>query len=207
MNVLIVPAGDTGPVRALVPPLEDVFRTTSGGRVRVRPLRDTSPSRGGKSDRAGLADAVERYNGAVQVFVRCLTDDVYSTMAIAEAQDVLVRRRVFWGDDAWRNLGLWIREGFDPKEPNWRTGVRSELEDVVQDAKYGPAANLIDITSRAWLLRHDLPLDDEEEQRRLQAQIAPLIGSIHDESLQGENASEQVRAILAEKQGRSDAQR
>ena len=56
---------------------------------------------------------------------------------------------------------------------------------------------------RRTLSGHDIPLDDEDEQRRLQAQIAPLIGSINDESLQGEGASQQVRAILAAKYDRS----
>lgn len=202
MNVLIVPANGVGPVRALIPTVVDLFPTTS---VRVRPLGDFAASCDGQRNRAGLADAVERYSGNVQVFVRCLADDVYSTAPPAEAGDVLVRRRAFWGDDAWRKLGLWIRERLDPNEPSWRAGVHSEIEQVVRDAEHGPAANLIDIASRAWLLRHDLPVDDEEEQRRLRAQIAPLIGSINDESLQGENASLQVRAILAAKHDRPDA--
>ena len=94
----------------------------------------------------------------------------------------------------------------------WRkceSGDRVRRSFVVhpQIALPGTAANLIDIASRGWRRHHDLPADDEEEQRQFRAQIAPLIGSIHDESLQGENASQQMKAILAEKYDRSDAQR
>lgn len=203
MNVLVVPTGGIGASRALVPRIVDVFRTTSGQSARVRVLRDASASFDGERDRAELADAVDRYSGSVQVFVRCLADDLYSTTALAQAQGVLVRRRAFWGDGAWRNLGLWIRERLDPKEPSWRAGLRSELEEVVRDARHGPAANLIDIASRAWLLRHNLPMDDEEEQRRLQAQVAPLIGSIDGgDPNRAEEASQRVRDILGGKYGR-----
>ena len=195
MNVLVVPTGSSGPSRALVPRIADVFRT-SGPNVRVRALLDASASRDSEHERAALADAVERYSGSVQVYVRCLADDLHSLAALAQA-DVLVRRRAFWGVDAWRNLGLWIRERLDPEEPSWRAGLRSELEEVVRDAEHGPAASLIDIASRGWLIRHCLPMDDEEEQRRLQAQVAPLIGSINGgDPNRAEEASQRVRDIL-----------
>ena len=45
------------------------------------------------------------------------------------------------------------------------------------------AARLVEIASRDWLGRNDLPIDDAEEQRRLHAETAPLIGVIRDASL------------------------
>ena len=47
-------------------------------------------------------------------------------------------------------------------------------------------------------------LDDAEKQRRLQAQVAPLIGSIcGDDPNRAEEASRRVRDILAEKHART----
>ena len=203
MNVLIVPTGGVAHCRSLVPVVIGSLRGAGDPNVRVRPLRDFGASYDGARQRADLADAVERYLGNVQVFVRCLDDAVFSLADTLAPQDVRVRRRTFWGEDAWHNLGLWIRERFDPREPSWRAGVGTELESVVQDARHGHAASLIDIASREWLDRHELPIDDAAEQRRLHAQVAPLIGSIHDGTLQAENSSQRVKAILAEKYDRS----
>lgn len=203
MNVLIVPVGGIGLNRDLMPRMVEAFRSNGERNVRVRALLDPAASCDGERGRVELADAVERYRGTVQVFVRCLADDVYSTPTLAHAPDVLVRRRVFWGDGAWRDLGLWLREHFDPKEPSWRTGVGPELDRVVRDAEHGPAANFIDIASRGWLQSHDLPIDDEAEQRRIQAQVAPLIGSIDGgDPDRAEEAGQRVRDILAERHGR-----
>ncbi len=202
MNVLVIPVGGIGQCRALVPRMVDAFRNSSGPNVRVRALCDVAASWEGERDRASLADAVERYGSSVQVFVRCLDDDVCSTAPLAHAPDALVRRRTFWGDDAWRDLGRWMRERFDPKEPSWRTSIGAELERVARDVEHGPAANFIDLASRGWLRSHDLPVDDYEEQRRLQAQVAPLIGSIDGgDPDRAEEASQRVRDILAEKYG------
>ena len=194
VNVLIVPTGSMGHCRSLVPKFIGLLRNAGDANVRVRTLRDFAASCESERERAGLAEAVERYRGNVQVFVRGLDDDSVA------AQDALVRRQTFWGEDAWHNLGLWIRESFDPKEPCWRTGVRTELDWVVQDARHGHAASLIDITSREWLDRHENLVDDAEEQRRLQAQVAPLIGSIHGgDPSRAEQASQRIRDILAKK--------
>lgn len=200
MNVLILPVGRIGQCRALVPRLADAFRSSSGANARVRALCDPAASWNGERDRMRLADAVERYSGTVQVFVRCLGDGALSNAALAQTPDVLVRRRAFWGDDAWRNLELWLRERFDAKEPAWRTGASAELARVVQDFEHGPAANFIDIASSEWLRSQDLPIDDDAEQRRLQAQVAPLIGSIDGgDPDRAEQASQRVRDILARK--------
>lgn len=48
-----------------------------------------------------------------------------------------------------------------------------------------------------------LSIADASQQARLKAAVAPLIGSIHDESMQAEGSSERVRAMLAEKHARS----
>ena len=200
MNVLIVPTGGVAHCRSLVPMFIGYLRDAGDPNVRVRPLREFGASCDGERQRAGLADAVERYFGNVQVFVRCLDDAVVSMADTLAPQDMRVRRRTFWGEDAWRNLGLWIREHFDPKEPSWRTGVGMELGWTVQDSRHGHAASLIDIASREWLDSHELPVDDAEEQRRLQAQVAPLIGSIHGgDPNRAEEASQRVRDILAKK--------
>ena len=201
MNVLAIPTGGVGHCRSVVPMFIGLLRSAGDANGRVLLLSDFG-AYGSERERADLADAVERYRGNVQVFVRCLDDAVVSTANLETAQDVLARRRTFWGEHAWNNLGRWIREHFDPKEPCWES-VRTELDWVVQDARYGHAASLIDIASREWLERHELPLDDAEEQRRLQAQVEPLIGSIYEETLQGENASRRVSEILAEKYDRS----
>ena len=200
MNVLIVPTGEVAHCRNFVPMFIGYLRDAGDDNVCVRPLRDFGASCDGERQRAGLADAVERYLGNVQVFVRCLDDAVVSMADTVAPQDVRVRRRTFWGEDAWRNLGLWIREHFDPREPSWRAGVGTELEWTVQDSRHGHAASLIDIASREWLDRHEHPVDDAEEQRRLQAQVAPLVGSIHGgDPNRAEEASQRVRDILAKK--------
>lgn len=200
MNVLILPVGRIGQCQALVPRVAEAFRNSSGANARVRALCDPAASWEGERDRTRLADAVERYGGTVQVFVRCLGDGLFSTTALTQAEDVLARRRVFWGDDAWRNLELWLRERFDAREPAWRTGAGAELARAVQDFENGPAANFIDIASREWLHSQDLPIDDDAEQRRLQAQVAPLIGSIDGgDPDRAEQASQRVRDILARK--------
>lgn len=48
-----------------------------------------------------------------------------------------------------------------------------------------------------------LKTEDNAEQARMRAAIAPLIGVVHDESLQAENASRRIAEILAEKHARS----
>ncbi len=48
--------------------------------------------------------------------------------------------------------------------------------------------------------------DASAEQARLRAAIAPLIGAVHDESLQAEDSSLRVKEVLAEKHGRSQEQ-
>ena len=200
MNVLIVPTGEVAHCRNLVPMFIGFLRNAGDANVRVRRLIDFAVSSEGERERAGLADAVERYRANVQVFVRCLNQEAYSMADTVAPPDVLVRRRTFWGKDAWRNLGLWIRERFDPQEPSWRTDLFTELDRVVRDARYGRAASLIDIASREWLDGHERPVDDAEEQRRLQAQVAPLIGSIHGgDPNRAEEASQRVRDILAKK--------
>ena len=199
MNVLIVPTGGVAHCRSLVPMFIGYLRNAGDDNVRVRPLRDFGASCDGERQRARLADAVERYLGNVQVFVRCLDDAVVSMADTVAPQDVRVRRRTFWGEDAWHQLGIWIRERFDPRAPCWES-MHGELDWVVQDAQHGHAASLIDIASREWLDSHELPVDDAEEQRRLQAQVAPLIGSIHGgDPNRAEEASQRVRDILAKK--------
>ena len=198
MNVLAIPTGGVGHCRSVVPMFIGLLRSAGDANGRVLLLSDFGAC-GSERERADLADAVERYRGNVQVFVRCLDDAVVSTANLETAQDVLVRRRTFWGQDAWHQLGIWIRERFDPREPCWES-MHGELDWVVQDAQHGHAASLIDIASREWLDSHELPVDDAEEQRRLQAQVAPLIGSIHGgDPNRAEEASQHVRDILAKK--------
>ena len=202
MNVLAIPTGGVGHCRPVVPLYIGLLRNAGGAPVRVRPLSGVGASWESERERTSLAESVERFRGNVQIFIRCLDAAVYSTANLATAQDVLARRRTFWGEDAWQSLGLWIRERFDPRAPCWES-VHAELDWIVNDLRYGPAASLIDIATREWLERHELPLDDAEEQRRIRAQVEPLIGSIRDGTLQAENASQRVSEILAEKYDRS----
>ena len=156
----------------------------------------------GERSHTALADTVESYQGVVQVFIRCLGEEAQPLADLAPT-DLLARRRTSWGEDAWRNLALWIREHPDAEAPSWRADVRADLHWVVRDAKVGQAASLFDIASPKWVARNGGAVDDAEEQRRLQAQVADLIGSLHGgDPNRAEQASARVRDVIARKHGR-----
>lgn len=201
MNVLILPAGGAYAQRDLV----SKFHTLLSDAGDSNPRLDREPPRGdvagGERWRPALADTVESYQGIVQVFIRCVGEA--QPLADLAPTDLLARRRTFWGEDAWRNLALWIREHPDAETPSWRADVRTNLDWVVRDAKHGCAASLIDVASPEWAERHKMQVDDAEEQRRLQAQVADLIGSLHGgDPSRAEQASARVRDVIARQHGR-----
>lgn len=206
MNVLILPAGGAHAQRDLV----SKFHTLLSDAGDSNPRLDREPPRRaatvGERSRIALADTVESYQGIVQVFIRCLGEQA-QPMADFAPNDLLARRCSFWGEDAWRNLAHWIREHPEAEAPSWQADVRTDLDWAVRDAKHGHAASLIDIASPKWVARNGGSVDDAEEQRGLRAQVAELIGAVHDESLQAEDSSERVSRILAEKHGRSQEAR
>ena len=95
MNVLVISTRSVGHRRFLVPMFIGFLRDAGDANVRVRPLRDFGASCDGERQRAGLADAVERYLGNVQVFVRCLDDAAFSMADTLAPPDAVVRRRTF----------------------------------------------------------------------------------------------------------------
>ena len=206
MNVLILPAGGAHAQRDLVSKFQTLLCDAGDSNLRL----DREPPRrdvvAGERWRSALADTVESYQGVVQVFVRCLGEQA-QPMADVAPNDLLARRCSFWGEDAWRDLAHWIREHPEAEAPSWRADVRTDLDWAVRDAKHGRAASLIDVASPKWVARNGGPVDNAEEQRRLQAQVAELIGAVHEESLQAEDSSDRVSRILAEKHARSQEAR
>lgn len=201
MNVLILPAGGAHAQRSLV----SKFQTLLSDAGDPNPRLDREPPRRdvvvGERWRPALADTVESYQGVVQVFIRCVGEA--QPLADLAPTGLLARRRTFWGENAWRNLALWIREHPDAEAPSWRADVRTDLDWVVRDAKHGHAASLIDVASPEWAEYDKMQVDDAEEQRRLQAQVADLIGSLHGgDPNRAEQASARVRDVIARKHGR-----
>ena len=202
MNVLILPTGSAHASRRLVSTFQMLFSDAGDSNPRL----DREPPRQvvavGERYRSVLADTVESYQGVVHVFIRCIGEEAQPIADLAPA-DLLARRRTFWGENAWRNLALWIREHPDAEAPPWRAGVRTDLDWVVQDAKHGHAASLIDVANPEWAEYHKVQVDDAEEQRRLQVQVADLIGSLHGgDPNRAEQASARVRDVIARKHGR-----
>lgn len=202
MNVIVIPADRNAAYRGLAPLLNQLLQAAGDPAARIRglcePLADPLSASSGR----GLAQIVERYANSVHIFFRCLDGNGLQGQktALGGSNETLVRRRTFWGEEAWTNLGRWLLKDFDPKEPHWMPDVRSEVRTAVQDAEVGSAASLVEVASREWLDRNDLPLDDAERQRRMRDKIAPLIGSVRglDPNL-AQEASQRVRAILEAK--------
>lgn len=196
MNVLILPTGGAHASRRLL----STFRQLLSDVGDPNPRLDREPPRqvvAVGERHSALADTVESYQGVVHVFIRCIGKEAQLMAGLAPA-DMLARRRTFWGEDAWRNLAVWIREHPGTKAP-WRSDVRTDLDWVVRDAQHGHAASLIDIASPEWAEHDNAPVDDAEEQRGPRAHIAALIGAIHDESLQAEDSSLRVKEVLVRK--------
>ena len=202
MNVLILPTGGAHASRRLVSTFQMLFSDAGDSNPRL----DREPPRQvvavGERYRSALADTVESYQGVVHVFIRCIGEEAQPIADLAPA-DMLARRRTFWGEDAWRNLAVWIRKHPGAEAPSWRADVRTNLDWAVRDAQHGHAASLIDVASPDWIKSNDMSVDDTEEQHRLQAQVAELIGSLHggDPNRAGQ-ASERVRDLLAQKHAR-----
>lgn len=199
MNVLILPAGRAQASRRLVLEFQALLCEVGESNPRI----DRGPPRQGAAaglQRSALADTVESYQGVVQVFIRCLDEE--GPLADQSPSNLLARRLTFWGGDAWHSLAHWIREAHEA--PSWGAGVAKDLEWVVRDAKRGEAASLIDIAGPEWVARNGRrSMNDAEEQRRLQAQVAALVGSLHGgDPDRAEQASARVRDVLARKHGR-----
>ena len=203
MNVIVIPVVESMAHQRLVPLLGQLLQEAGDPAARIRPLCEPPTDPLSASGGQRLAQIVERYANCVQIFVRCLDGNGLQGQeaGLGGSNEALVRRRTFWGEGAWANLGRWLLKGFDPKAPLWAPDVRSEVRTAVQDAKVGSAASLVEVVSRDWLDRHDLPIDDAEEQRRIREAVAPYIGAIRDESLRAEDSGRQVREILAKKYG------
>ena len=203
MNVLILPTGSAHASRRLVSMFQMLFSDAGDSNPRL----DREPPRQvvavGERYRSVLADTVESYQGVVHVFIRCIGEGAQPMADLAPA-DMLARRRTFWGEDAWRNLAVWIRKHPGAEAPSWRADVRTNLDWAVRDAQHGHAASLIDVASPEWAEYHNVQVDDDaEEQRRLQAQVADLIGSLHGgDPNRAEQASARVRDVIARKHGR-----
>lgn len=201
MNVLILPTGGAHASRRLL----STFRQLLSDVGDPNPRLDREPPRqvvAVGERHSALADTVVSYQGVVHVFIRCIGKEAQLMAGLAPA-DMLARRRTFWGEDAWRNLAVWIREHPCAGAPSWRADVRTNLDWVVRDAKHGHAASLIDVASPEWAEYHKVQVDDAEEQRRLQAQVADLIGSLHGgDPNRAEQASARVRDVIARKHGR-----
>ncbi len=203
MNVIIIPADQNASHRNLLPLLSQWLQAAGDPAARIRPLCEPPTDPLSASSGQGLAQIVERYANRVHIFLRCLDGNVLQGQEadLGGPNEALVRRRTFWGEGAWESLSGWLLKSFDPQAPLWVPDLSGEVRAAVQDAEAGSAASLVEVTSRDWLDRNDLPSDDAEEQRRLHAKVAPLIGVINDASLRAEDSGRQVREILAKKYG------
>lgn len=202
MNVLILPAGGAHARRNLESKFQTLLSDAGDSNPRLvrEPPRQVVAVR--ERYRSVLADTVESYQGVVHVFIRCIGEEAQPMADLAPA-DMLARRRTFWGEDAWRNLAVWIRKHPGAEAPSWRADVRTNLNWAVRDARHGHAASLIDVASPEWAEYHKVQVDDAEEQRRLQAQVADIIGSLHGgDPNRAEQASARVRDVIARKYGR-----
>jgi hypothetical protein len=87
---------------------------------------------------------------------------------------------------------------------SWR--VSSELkQDLEREARRRKASvsSILDAAARAWLTKSRADLDDDEEQKRLHAAVAPCIGSISGrDPYRSESVSEVVRQRLKRRYGR-----
>ena len=203
MNVIIIPADQNASHRNLLPLLSQWLQAAGDPAARIRPLCEPPTDPLSASSGQGLAQIVERYADRVHIFLRCLDGNVLQGQEadLGGPNEALVRRRTFWGEGAWESLSGWLLKSFDPQAPLWVPDLSGEVRAAVGDAEVGSAASLVEVTSREWLDRNDLPSDDAEEQRRLHAKVAPLLGVINDASLRAEDSGRQVREILAKKYG------
>lgn len=205
MNIIVIPANQDAAYRSLVPWLGQWLQAAGGPAARIRPLCEPPTDPLSASNGRRLAQIVERYANSVQIFIRCLDDNGLQGQKsnLGGSSEALVRRRTFWGEAAWENLGRWLLEDFHPKEPLWVPDLSGEVRVAVQDAEVGSAASLLEVTSREWLERNGLSIDDTEIQRRMREEVAPLIGSVEglDPNL-AQEASQRVSAILEAKYAR-----
>ena len=202
MNIIVIPADRSVAYRSLVPSLGQLLQVAGDPVARIRPLCGPPPDLLSASNGRRLAQIVERYANSVQIFIRCLDDNGLQGQKsnLGGSSEALVRRRTFWGEEAWANLSRWLLKDFDPKEPHWMPDVRGEVRTAVRDAEVGSAASLVEVASREWLDRNNLPIDRAKEQHRLHAAVAPLIGSIRGgDPNRAQEASQRVRDILASK--------
>lgn len=202
MNVIVIPVDESMAQRRLAPLLGQLLQAAGDPAACIRTLCEAPADPLSASGGQRLAQIVERYANSVHIFVRCLDGNGLQGQKahLGGSNEALVRRRTFWGEGAWANLGRWLLKDFDPKAPLWAPDVRTEVGAAVQDAKDGCAASLVEVASRDWLDRNDLPIDDAEEQRRIREEVAPFIGSVRglDPNL-AQEASQRVRAILEAK--------
>lgn len=205
MNVIVIPVDRNAAYRALAPLLSQLLHAAGDPAPCISDSCEPPADPLSASSGRRLAQIVERYANSVQIFVRCLDGNGLQGQKadLGGSSEALVRRRTFWGEAAWENLGRWLLEDFHPKEPLWVPDLSGEVRVAVQDAEVGSAASLLEVTSREWLERNGLSIDDTERQRRMREEVAPLIGSVEglDPNL-AQEASQRVSAILEAKYAR-----
>ena len=82
-------------------------------------------------------------------------------------------------------------------------GVAATEDEAFVEAHEAALLTRPDLMVRLRLVGETASDAEAEEQRRLRAQVEPIIGSVHDGTLQGENSSQQMRELLLEKYERS----
>ena len=87
---------------------------------------------------------------------------------------------------------------------SWRlsTGLKTDLERVARSRKTR-LSNILEMATREWLSKNAEDVSSDEEQKRLHAEIAPLLGSIKgNDSRRAENASQLIKKSLRRRYGR-----
>ncbi|MGA7520969.1 MAG: hypothetical protein WBW84_00715 [Acidobacteriaceae bacterium] len=87
---------------------------------------------------------------------------------------------------------------------SWRvsTELKQELEREARRRK-ASVSSILDLAAREWLKKSRSSLNDDEEQMRLHAAVAPCIGSISGgDPYRSEKVSEIVRERLKRRYGR-----
>ena len=202
MNVIIIPVDQNASHRSLLPLLGQWLQAAGDSSARIRHLCEPPTDPFSASSGQRLAQIVERYANRVHIFLRCLDGNGLQGQeaSLGGSNEALVRRRTFWGEGAWESLSGWLLKSFDPQAPLWVPDLSGEVRAAVQDAGVGSAASLVEVASRDWLDRNDLPIDEAEKQRQIREETAPFIGSVRglDPNL-AQEASQRVRTILEAK--------
>ena len=81
-------------------------------------------------------------------------------------------------------------------------GLKADLERVARNKKTR-LSNILEMAIRDWLSKNAEDVSSDEEQKRLHASIAPLLGSIKgSDTRRSENASPLIKKSLRRRYGR-----